>query len=51
MTINIKKLILATLAGGFGMWVVAGLWHNLIRPSLYEEVDATHEGLGLSLVA
>jgi hypothetical protein len=48
---NLKKLILATLSGGFGMWVVAGIWHNLIMANLYKSVDAQHEGIGLLLVA
>ncbi|MFC1539477.1 hypothetical protein ACFL6H_08635 [Candidatus Latescibacterota bacterium] len=48
---NLKKLILATLVGGFGMWFVAGLWHNLIMANLYKDVHATHEGIGLLLVA
>ncbi len=48
---NLKKLLLATLAGGFGMWVIAGIWHNLIMANLYESVHATHDGLGLLLVA
>lgn len=45
------RSIIAALAGGFGMWVVAGLWHNLIMPALYSETHATHEGIGIMLVA
>lgn len=45
------KSIAATLAGGVGMWVVAGLWHNLVMPALYSETHATHEGIGIMLVA
>lgn len=51
MMFNFRKLILGTAIGGFGMWVVAGLWHNLIMPTLYADTHATHEGLGLLLVA
>jgi hypothetical protein len=51
MKTNLKKFALATLLTGFGMWIVAGLWHNLIMPRLYEDVHATHEGIGLLLVA
>jgi hypothetical protein len=51
MSANLRKLGLATLTGGFGMWVVAGIWHNLIMASLYDDVHATHDGLGLLLVA
>ena len=46
-----KKLTLATLLSGFGMWVVAGIWHNLIMANLYKEVHATHEGIGILLIA
>jgi hypothetical protein len=51
MKTNLKKLILAILLGGFGMWIVAGIWHNLIMANFYKDVQATHEGLGLLLVA
>jgi len=51
MHIDIMKLILSTATGGFGMWIVAGLWHNLIMAHIYEEVHAKHEGIGLLLVA
>ena len=46
-----RKLLLATLLGGLGMWIVAGIWHNLIMANLYEHVHARHEGLGILLVA
>ena len=49
--VNLKKLILSTLIGGLGMWVIAGIYHNLIMANLYEETQATHEGLGILLVA
>lgn len=45
------KFAAATLAGGVGMWVVAGLWHNLIMPALYKGTHATHEGIGILLLA
>ena len=48
---NIKFFLSSTLTSGFGMWVVAGIWHNLIRANLYESVNANHEGIGLLLVA
>ncbi|MDH5477471.1 MAG: hypothetical protein OEY50_04010 [Nitrospinota bacterium] len=46
-----KKFVFTTLAGGFVMWVVAGIWHNLIMASLYEQVHARHEGIGILLIA
>lgn len=48
---NMKKFVLATVVGGFGMWVLSGLWHNLIVPAFYSETGATHEGIGILLVA
>lgn len=48
---NIKKIVLATLSSGFVMWVVAGVWHNLIMTTLYEDTHATHEGIGILLIA
>jgi len=51
---NFKKFVkpvITTLACGVGMWVVAGLWHNLIMPALYKDTHATHEGIGIMLVA
>lgn len=46
-----KKLIVSTIASAFTMWVVAGLWHNLIMPSLYKDTHASHEGIGVLLIA
>ncbi len=51
MTINIKKIILATLVAGFGMWVVGGLWHNLILPNIFPDTHAEHHGIGVALIA
>lgn len=45
------KLFLATAAGGFGMWVVGGLWHNLLLPIINDQVMAHHDGLGIGLIA
>ncbi len=43
--------LLATVVGGLGMWIVAGIWHNLVMANLYAEVQAKHDGIGLLLVA
>jgi hypothetical protein len=45
---NMKKFVLATVVGGFGMWVLSGLWHNLIVPTFYSETGASHEGKGVT---
>ncbi len=46
-----KKIILSTIASGLGMWIIGGLWHNLVLPSVNSNVDAHHEGLGIMLIA
>ena len=51
MKTKILKLLIATLVGGLGMWIIAGLWHNLILPMFNENVQAHHDGLGLMLFA
>ena len=45
------KLLLSTLAGGFAMWVVGGLWHNLILPIFDSNVQAHHDGLVIVLIS
>lgn len=47
---NIKFIVTAVI-GGFIMWVISGLWHNLILPSLYADTHATHEGIFILLLA
>jgi hypothetical protein len=42
---------MAVVAAALSMWVIAGLWHNLVLPSLYADREAHHDGLGLMLVA
>ena len=51
MTLKAIRPLLAVVATGLAMWIVAGIWHNLIMANLYESVHATHDGLGLLLVA
>ncbi len=49
---KLKKLILSTAVTGFTMWIISGLWHNLVLPGLYAgEKEATHEGIGILLIA
>ncbi len=48
---NIKKFILAIIAGGATMWVVAGIWHNLIMANLYKDIHAEHEDIALLIIA
>ncbi len=49
---KIRKLLAAALAGSLSMWLLAGLWHELIMANFYKaETDATHQGSGIILVA
>ena len=48
---NWKSLVIATLASGLGMWIIGGLWHNLILPSVNSNLEAHHEGIGIMLIA
>ena len=45
------KTFLATIASGLAMWVVAGLWHNLVLPAVNSSAEAHHEGLIEMLIA
>ena len=51
MKAKLTRLIIAVLVGGFAMWVIAGLWHNLILPFFSKDIEAHHEGLFLMLIA
>jgi hypothetical protein len=46
-----RTFLLAVVAAALCMFVVAGLWHNLVLPGLYADKEAHHNGLGLMLVA
>lgn len=50
--LNTKQLIIATLASGFVMWALAGLWHKIVAVAFYtQETHASHEGVGIILTA
>jgi len=50
--LNYKKFLLASLAGAGAMWLLAGLWHEVIMASFYAaEAHATHEGTAIILLA
>lgn len=51
MKFNLKKLLIGTLSGGFGMWAIAGIWHNLIKANFYNSINAKHDAIGVFLVA
>ena len=51
MKIKILKLSLSAVIGGFAMWVIGGLWHNLILPLISSNAQAHHEGLAVTLAA
>ena len=46
-----KKLLISTLAAGIGMWVIGGLWHNLVLPNFNKSIQAHHDGLVIALIA
>jgi len=51
MKTKLTRLTIAVFVGGFAMWVIAGLWHNLILPFFSKDIEAHHEGLFLMLIA
>jgi len=51
MKTKLLKLLIATFAGGLVMWIIAGLWHNLVLPFFNEDIQAHHDGFGLMLLA
>lgn len=39
-------------AAGFGMWVIAGIWHNLVVPTFYADAGrAEHKGIWVLLIS
>ena len=48
---NKKKFMLSTLACGITMWVVAGIWHNVIMANFYNKQHAEHEDIALLIIA
>jgi uncharacterized membrane protein YvlD (DUF360 family) len=49
---NWEKLVLSAIAGSIGMWILAGLYHEVVMAQFYRtEVHATHEGTGIIFIA
>ena len=49
---NFKKLFLATFTSSTIMWVIAGLWHQVIMKHFYQnETTADHGGVGIILIS
>lgn len=46
-----KIYLFSTLLAGLGMWIIGGLYHNLILPTINEAIHPHHEGLGITLIA
>lgn len=46
-----KIYLFSTLLTGLGMWIIGGLYHNLILPTINDAVHPHHEGLGITLIA
>jgi len=47
----ILQVLISSVLSGFTMWVVGGLYHNLIMPAVNENMHPHHEGLGITLIA
>lgn len=45
------RLIVANVLAGLGMWIVAGVWHNLLLPKLDESTHAHDQGMVILLIA
>ena len=48
---NWKKMVIVSFVAGIGMWIVGGLWHNLILPAVDNSIHPHHQGLGIVLIA
>lgn len=51
MKSKIFRYFILTISSGLLMWILAGLWHNLILPLINKNVEAHHEGLIIMLIA
>jgi len=47
----IIQVIISSVFSGFIMWVVGGLYHNLVMPAVNNNMHPHHEGLGIALIA
>ena len=49
---DLKKFLITAAAGSTAMWILAGVWHELVMSRFYAEAaHAEHEGLGIILLA
>ena len=48
---KLRNLSMFTAVVGFSMWVVSGLWHNLILANFYAQKGASHEGIGILFIS
>jgi len=51
MITTLKRVVFPTVTTALSMWTIAGLWHNLLMPTLYADSHAKHDGIGMLLVA
>lgn len=47
---KIGKIVIAAVLAGLAMWIIAGIWHDLILPKMTPNHHA-HEGIGVILIA
>ncbi len=48
---TLRTLGISTTLVGLVMWIVSGLWHNLILANFYAQRGASHEGIGILLIS
>lgn len=51
MNTKLFSYAILTFSSGLSMWILAGLWHNLILPLVNQNIEAHHEGLVTMLIA
>ena len=51
MNKNIFNTIVAVFSGGTAMWILAGLWHNLVLPFFNKNIEPHHDGIFVMLAA
>lgn len=48
---DLLRLIVSSFLTGLVMWIVGGLYHNLIMPAINDTIHPHHEGLAITLIA
>ncbi len=51
MKYKVIKYLTAVFCSGTAMWITAGLWHNLVLPTINKDIELHHEGFGIMLIS